>query len=855
MSPLEFLLRSPWAPLPRECLEAIASALEPVHFSKGKVIINQGAPGGYLYFLVSGEVEARVRTPAGVVATVAGLREGDCFGEMSLLTGDTASADVVAVTDVEVLGLHRTAFDSLVADNPHLIREFVRVISRRLRMTDASVGTAAEKEQELTRFIRDDQSDRYREFIGKHPGVKALRQQIEEHGRSETPLLIQGERGTGKELAARLVHTNSARRDGPLLSVDCARVVETSKGDSLFGGLHGDDVGSSYAHGVCHMDLADGGTILLTNVPALPAGVEQRLLRFLASQVSASEETRRNVRVIVTCQQTLSEWAAAGRILPELAAILSQAVITLPPLRERKRDIPELAEHLVRKHATRLGKPVRGLSDPALIKLVSHDYLYANVAELEEAIERAAILVDGELVEAETIVLGAPPEEHLPGLNLLSLPAPIVSLGLRLFPVGVQALAGIIFAFIVFLCLFGSAQPAENIGLPLVWSIWWPMLILSFFFAGRAWCAVCPMAMCAGFLQRWVNLKRRVPAWMQKNDHWLTMAGFLAIVWVEEATGMRHSPRATGALLLAILAGAVVTGILLQRRAWCRYLCPLGGLAGVCSTSALVELRPVVDVCSAKCRDHSCYKGDDRVPGCPMFNHVMFVDTNRFCVMCLNCVRVCPNGSPQLNIRPPARELWAHRNARPEVSRFGMLLAGIVVAIILLQRWEAGPDGWVHSLLSQHRMAFVTAVLGLGAGLPLLVFWGLERRLVQAHNPEASTRFWQQASTWVPLAAAGFASYQLGFIPGLASLTMVFAQQQSGNTLALVQCPVLPLLRFLFLFGGVTVAAGIAWQCWKERGVGGHGHWATTLVLGLAGIFVYWLMVEHLLLQPLRGSH
>ena len=99
------------------------------------------------------------------------------------------------------------------------------------------------------------------------------------------------------------------------------------------------------------------------------------------------------------------------------------------------------------------------------------------------------------------------------------------------------------------------------------------------------------------------------------------------------------------------------------------------------ATGAVLELRPTPDICVAQCHDHTCYKGSDRVSGCPMFQHLMFVDSSRNCVLCLDCVRSCPNGSPQLNLRAPARELRAPRGSTPGTDEFTAMLGGLVAAL------------------------------------------------------------------------------------------------------------------------------------------------------------------------------
>ncbi|MBI3946852.1 MAG: sigma 54-interacting transcriptional regulator, partial [Armatimonadetes bacterium] len=595
-----------WAGLPERSLQALAEAMSPTQHEEGDTIIAQGDSGSRLYVLVAGRAEARIPTPGGEVIVVAQFGEGDCFGEMSLLSGDAASADVVATERCRALSLDREAFDGLVVTDPRLLQGFVRVVTRRLRDTNRAVARAWDKGQEIVRFLHE-QSPRYDAFVGTHPTIRELRSRLEDYSRREDPLVLQGERGVGKEFAARLIHQNSARSGGRLVSVDCARLAETPWGDPLFGAADRAEAAGAADGEVCFVALAEGGSILLKNVEALPPTIQERLVHFLSGEEEPTG-VRARARVMATSRGEIEEAAAAGRVLPSLARLLTPHTIHLPPLRGRKRDVPALARHFVLKHAGRLKKPVVGLSDPALVKLVAYDYRLANVDELEQAIERAVIMSDDRLVDAPEVILGPPPEVRSRGLNLLRAPERIVALALRVFPGVFRGLAAAVFLGIIIHCFAERSRGGGHPALTLVWSLWWPLLALSFLLVGRAWCAVCPLALAGAAVQRLGRRKSRIPEKMTRYEAQIVMAGFLGIVWVEEATHMRHSPVATGFLLLSLLIGAVTASALLPRRAWCRHLCPLGGFAGLCSRAAALELRPTADVCAAKCKDHSCYK-------------------------------------------------------------------------------------------------------------------------------------------------------------------------------------------------------------------------------------------------------
>jgi len=764
-------------------LSRAAACAEPRRFGDGDVLIRKGEPGRALHVITSGRVEVRVGDGDGAESAVAALGAGEFVGEMSLLTGDPASADVVALGDLETVSVPAPDLAGLVGADPALLGIFARSIAKRLSHADEAVGEARERQQDLTRLLRDG-GGAEGELIGTSAEMRKVRKAIDAYAPGVAPVLVRGEEGVGRETVAGLLHRASDRREALVIGVDCGLVSETVWGDPVFGSQGG----RSRDRPLCYADLAEGGTLVLKHLERLPPAVQQRLLGHLRAGSSA-----RDVRVVATCAPD----ADAGGLDDELLAAFAGRVIEVPPLRERKRDLPDIAQHHLRRHAERLEREIEGFSDQALTRLVSHDYLFENDRELEAAVERAVILSDGATVEEEAVFLGVPPSPREGGVNLLRLPGSRTRRLLRLLPGAARAATVLFFAFILRQALFGPPAGEGNLATLLVWSLWWPLLVLSFFFAGRAWCGVCPMGLATAAGDALREGKRRIPAWLKQHDVEIAMAGLFLIVFVEEATHMRSSPLGTGLLLLAILAGAVVTGLLYPRRTWCRHLCPLGGLAGTCATSGLLELRPTSDVCTARCKGHACFKGDEHVAGCPLFNHVMFLDSNRHCVLCLNCVRACPNGSPRLNLRLPAGELSTDAAANGALGRFVLLLLGVVAALAVLQHLEG--SAWADAFEAR-RLPWVTLLLGGGAALPLLLLrprWRAAERAGEA----AARRLWRRVVALTPLVTAGLVAYHLGYVPGLADLGVSL---QTGGE-AGVTLSVLAVLRVAILLAGLAV--------------------------------------------------
>jgi polyferredoxin len=215
------------------------------------------------------------------------------------------------------------------------------------------------------------------------------------------------------------------------------------------------------------------------------------------------------------------------------------------------------------------------------------------------------------------------------------------------------------FGLIIVLSFKGNQLPDKNVSLLLIWGLWEPLLIMSWFVGARIWCAVCPMGAVNDLLNRIGKVKFKVPAIIHDYGFYFSAAGLAIIIWAQVASGMYYSPMTTGYLLLAIVSFAILSGILFKRRVWCRYLCPLGMLGAIFSGCSVVEWRSNNSICNSTCKDNSCYKGDGKTHGCPLYQGPFSLHSNQNCILCGNCVKTCPNDSPVFNLRIPGHELWA----------------------------------------------------------------------------------------------------------------------------------------------------------------------------------------------------
>ena len=257
---------------------------------------------------------------------------------------------------------------------------------------------------------RDEQFDHYG-IIGRSRAMQEVIRRAEMVAATKSTVLITGETGTGKELIARAIHDRSAQRDMALIKVNCAAIPETLLESELFGHVRGAFTGAT-TNKKGKFALADGGTIFLDEIGTMNPTLQAKLLRVLQEreiEPLGSERTEKiDLRVIAATNRDLRQMVAESKFQEDLFYRLNVIPIAIPPLRERREDIPSLVDHFVRKHAQRTGRRIDKMDEGVLAGLQQYDWP-GNVRELENAIERAVVLSEGPVVTAKAVsVLGAP---------------------------------------------------------------------------------------------------------------------------------------------------------------------------------------------------------------------------------------------------------------------------------------------------------------------------------------------------------------------------------------------------------------------------------------------------------------
>ncbi|OPX40708.1 MAG: two-component system response regulator [Desulfobacteraceae bacterium 4484_190.3] len=268
-----------------------------------------------------------------------------------------------------------------------------------LTMERAMDHTHLKEENRLLKASLGEKFDR-RNIIGNSPQMVRLFETIAQVAPSEATVLITGESGTGKELIAGAIHYNSERKDGPFIKVNCAALTETLLESELFGHEKGAFTGA-HRRKEGQFSLADGGSLFLDEVSEMPLSMQVKLLRVIQerefTRVGGEEVIQVDVRIIAATNKDLAQEISSGRFREDLFYRLNVVTLQMPPLRERKDDIPLLLEHFLESFAQKNRKTIKGVTPQAMARLVSYDWP-GNVRELMNAVERMVVLARGDYV-------------------------------------------------------------------------------------------------------------------------------------------------------------------------------------------------------------------------------------------------------------------------------------------------------------------------------------------------------------------------------------------------------------------------------------------------------------------------
>ncbi|WP_246073416.1 sigma-54-dependent Fis family transcriptional regulator [Dinghuibacter silviterrae] len=250
--------------------------------------------------------------------------------------------------------------------------------------------------------------DRYQELIGTSPGMQQIYQLISEVAFTSSTVLILGETGTGKELVARAIHQASPRKDKRMVKVNCSALPVSLIESELFGHERGSFTGATEQR-IGKFELANNGTLFLDEIGELSADLQVKLLRAIQEKeierIGGKTTIKVNVRIVTATNRDLYREVQEGRFRSDLYYRLHVFPMTIPPLRERKEDIPALVGHFIQRYARNTGKQVTSVSKKVMEELMGYDWP-GNIRELEHLVERSVILAKGSVIKDMHIPLG-----------------------------------------------------------------------------------------------------------------------------------------------------------------------------------------------------------------------------------------------------------------------------------------------------------------------------------------------------------------------------------------------------------------------------------------------------------------
>jgi polyferredoxin/CRP-like cAMP-binding protein len=842
-----------WGSLSDAAIAAIAAKLCQLRVDPETELYRAGQGAIGLYWLKWGTVEIYRQSPVGRML-IRYRNTGELFGYSPLLSEGavTYQASAITLTRCEIWLLRRSEFADLVQTYPgiaillnRLLAEDVGHFTQRLVHEQVRIQGLQDVIQPIPEPLT---------LLGESKPARKLGQQAIVAAADLKPILLQGATGTGKSFVAAYIHGNSRLRQYPWAEIDCAALPRSTTGEVISDRLFGQTEGPA---GV--LELLERGTVLIENGHLLTTTDRDRLWAYGRSGQfprNASPTQRPGPLAPVTAQ-------SAVRLIvtypPSVGAIappdLPHHSIKLFRLSQRKADIPIFAEFFLAQFCR--DRLLLNLDVGDLRRLVSYPYP-GNVSELASILERAVIMTPpDQSVIPEQVLWSVESNQNAFRIDLLNeLPWLRRFLLSWWWPEGIWILVMVLFVPVTVMGFLGPQTRESSMTLNFFWAWWWPMYLALFAFVGRVWCAVCPFMITGEWLRRlslwvWPRSQLSWPTpWLNQWGAWALFAGFVAIYLWEHIWDLPHHADLSTWLLLIITAGAVIGSLIYERRVWCRYLCPIGGMNGMFAKLSMVELRSTQQVCGSQCSTFGCYRGSPATPatfaqalptegqateGCPLYSHPAQLHDNRDCVLCMTCLKACPHRSVQVNLRFPAADLLEqHRGFWAEVALLLLLFGGVFMhhdrQILTWLGWPQVPIDADHWLLA---LPVVTALLAIPA-----VMIGATHAIARWSDRE-QPGFVEVAYAYLPLAlAANLADYlpaglmEAGQIlpviartlggtgAGLPTLTwsMDVADFLQGVTLLLaIGCSIYPLQRitqrpwwrnwphWLLLFGFVVI--------------------------------------------------
>ncbi|MEQ9233798.1 sigma 54-interacting transcriptional regulator [Coleofasciculus sp. E2-BRE-01] len=801
--------RTAFSILSDEILQAIAPRMEALAVNDQERLVIEDTPVDYLYILQQGRIEGYRTNQLGSIWGVSWL-PGAVIHLQELLLNQSAQRTILTRSDSHLWRIPAEQFRHLIHQYPEISQAFSPQLAQDLAHLSSQLKVEQERQVALRPYLVNKAK---RGIIGRSRYAVRLRQQIKQAADTRQSVLIFGEPGLEKDNTAALIHFGSAYRREPVIKIDCSKVQ--ASGAELFG-REGGKPGL--------IDSLNTGTLILNNVDELPQDLMPQLATLL--ETGTYQPVRRSLEQLTQVKQCNARIIMITETaLPTINPLVGQ-VIKVPPLRVRKTDISDQMNYYISLLCRAKGINKPKITPEALRQLQAYDFP-GNLRELQNLVERALVQANSGKELTEELLWPSQSKKKQFRFNLLNA-YPQLRRFLRSdwWPDRINyGFTLSLFALVVIMGFIGPQTREENFTLNLFWAWWWPLVLIGFPFVGRLWCAVCPFMIYGEVTQKlslWLFPRPLKPWSRQLAETWggWFLFGLFALIFLwEELWDLENTAYLSACLLLLITAGAMIFSAIFERRFWCRYLCPIGGMNGLFAKLSMTELRAQQGTCSAECSTYQCYKGGPQkgegmeTNGCPLYSHPAQLQDNRDCVLCMTCLKACPHRSVEVNLRPPGIELWTTHIPRSyEVALLLLLLGGV----FLHHLPELNQQLNLHLDLSQFgtHAWFSLAVLSLPALIPLIAYGGIQLtyRLIQTLNltiPNPKPRsLIELAYGYLPLVLAGNLAHhlRLGLTEAGRILPVTFATfglSGEGLPVFVAHPAVIAFLQ------GVTLIAGV----------------------------------------------
>jgi len=343
----------------------------------------------------------------------------------------------------------------------------------------------------------------------------------------------------------------------------------------------------------------------------------------------------------------------------------------------------------------------------------------------------------------------------------------------RAFQFALQLPNALIFLLVIVAGIWGTQLGDKNFATVITWLVWWAVIIFTFLFLSRTWCMVCPLVSVAEWLQRgrlWkvgnrlFTLNRKWPR--RLRNFWVPTVFFIILTWMFLNIGLAENPLYTAIISIGLFIGpAIVISMVFQRRTFCRYVCPIGGVIGAYSMTAPLEIRNRSDKVCRSCKEKACYRGNDKGYGCPMFMMPQTMETNTYCTMCTECIKSCPNDNIALNVRPFMSDLWKTSKLGIDVAMIVVIMLGITVfqTLEMLEPWTDISDSLMDATgLSEH-VILTISYLAMAVVAPILIFavWSLMTKWIGGKGVSLRKVFVGFSFAFLPIALSSHMAHNL----------------------------------------------------------------------------------------------